>query len=594
MKKPTNKGLYAPIALILLLTISGIIFTLASFHTSQEKAVKSAEVQLAQINHSAIELIKEKIFSYQCLLDKYSGQIKNEELASDLSDVSISKNQKAAIGIFLFSSNGQLIHQYKFQSAFTDIPKTLTADPLFSTALSENTIENGDVYFHQHHAYINLYQQVSLASKKQVLLVMPLDLQQIYQTNISKDSAVIGYTMVKNAEMKIIMHPSQEQIGLTVVDDRKEKFPTFDFASLEQLEKEQLKHKKGSLTYYSYWWTKKHPKQVIKISSYEWFTVGNARLIAASNEDYYERNGLLLQDNLITLGLLMFLLVIIFLLTVSIRYYVKRNETYLENIRLQERQLLLQEKYELKKSILQESKLETIGLLTTTIVHDMNNFLTPMIGNLQLLIEERQEDEQLTEDLKEIYQSAEKGLQLSTNVLRFSKVHSGEQSVHQVSETVQEAIQTIRILLPKTIILDTELSANGSSRFEKEDLQIVLYNLIMNAYQAKNDAHIHITSKKCAELSKCMTDIHVSQQGKNWVFIKIADNGPGIPEEIRDKIFTPFFTTKTTAGGTGLGLFIVASLVRKNDWLLRVKSNKEGTIFHLAIPIQKNSINTLI
>lgn len=333
---------------------------------------------------------------------------------------------------------------------------------------------------------------------------------------------------------------------------------------------------------------------MIKISSYEWFTVGNARLIAASNEDYYERNGLLLQDNLITLGLLMFLLVIIFLLTVSIRYYVKRNETYLENIRLQERQLLLQEKYELEKSILQESKLETIGLLTTTIVHDTNNFLTPMIGNLQLLIEERQEDEQLTEDLKEIYQSAEKGLQLSTNVLRFSKVHSGEQSVHQVSETVQEAIQTIRILLPKTIILDTELSANGSSRFEKEDLQIVLYNLIMNAYQAKNDAHIHITSKKCAELSKCMTDIPVSQQGKNWVFIKIADNGPGIPEEIRDKIFTPFFTTKTTAGGTGLGLFIVASLVRKNDWLLRVKSNKEGTIFHLAIPIQKNSINTLI
>ena len=66
---------------------------------------------------------------------------------------------------------------------------------------------------------------------------MPLDLQQIYQTNISKDSAGIGYTMVKNAEMKIIMHPSQEQIGLTVVDDRKEKFPTFDFASLEQLEK---------------------------------------------------------------------------------------------------------------------------------------------------------------------------------------------------------------------------------------------------------------------------------------------------------------------------------------------------------------------
>ena len=81
----------------------------------------------------------------------------------------------------------------------------------------------------------------------------------------------------------------------------------------------------------------------------------------------------LLQDNLILIGLLGLLFVIMILLTVLIKNYMKRNQAYVENQALKERQRLLKEKHEIE-NILQESKLETIGLLTTSIVHDLNNF----------------------------------------------------------------------------------------------------------------------------------------------------------------------------------------------------------------------------
>ena len=99
--------------------------------------------------------------------------------------------------------------------------------------------------------------------------------------------------------------------------------------------------------------------------------------------------------------------------------------------------------------MMQKSQLETVGLLTTTIVHDMNNFLTPMIGNLQLLIEEYQSNEALVADLNEVYQAAQKGQNLSTNVLRFTKTGIKTKESLSIEEVVSEAIDTMRVLVPK-------------------------------------------------------------------------------------------------------------------------------------------------
>lgn len=225
--------------------------------------------------------------------------------------------------------------------------------------------------------------------------------------------------------------------------------------------------------------------------SFEWITSGNSRLIFASDENYDERNDLLLLDGLIIIGLLIFLLVVILLLGLSVKYYHKRNQTYAENLQLKKYQQLLQEKHALEKQILQESKLGTIGLLTTMIVHDMNNFLTPIIGNLQLMMEEHPEDKLLVDDLNEVYQSAIKGQTLSKNVLRFSKVETTPKRSYALSQVIQEAIDQITLLVPKSLTLSMTLPDVKETVSEKEELKIIIYNLITNAYRSNKMRMFH-------------------------------------------------------------------------------------------------------
>lgn len=380
------------------------------------------------------------------------------------------------------------------------------------------------------------------------------------------------------------MHPSDEQIGFSIVESRKKEFPELDFTDLERLEQEQIDNEAGTSVYYSYWWNEETLQKVLKLAAYQWITIGDSRLIVASNADFLEQSGLFLQDNLILIGLLGLLFVIMILLTVLIKNYMKRNQAYVENQALKERQRLLKEKHEIEKNILQESKLETIGLLTTSIVHDLNNFLTPMIGHLQLLIEENQHDEVLVEDLQEVCKAAEKGKELSSNVLRFSKLESTDKTVQSIATTLTEAIDTMRALLPKAFSLTYDIQEVGYAVYEKIDLQVIIYNLLMNVYQANADCSIRL-SRTSTESATFLFRKQAFPVQQEFALIEIADNGPGIPEAIQEKIFTRFFTTKSATGGTGLGLFTVSSIVEKNDWLIDVTSTPKGTTFYIGIPL---------
>lgn len=600
MNKPSNKTLYAGIASVVLLTIVGVVFTLTSYQATQKHALNLAMKQLENINQSAIKITTLEIQSYQLSLDSYATQISLTQPSEStiLTDTAITlpeSNEKsqAVQGIYLLSSEGVLLASKKLGPDDTTVENFYEQDSFFAQAKAEGKKQTGDTYFDNDQSFLNLYCPVTLSNQQQGLLILPLNMEKLYLSELNTTSNLSGYTMVKDKNMEVVMHPSTDQVSLSIVEDRKEREPNLDFTDLERLEKEQSTNQKGTLIYYSYWWTEENPKRVQKIAAYEWVDLGNAHLIFASNADLYERNGLLLQDSIITVGLLIILLVVLILLSFSIKNFLKKNQTYLENQRLKERQQMLQEKHDLEKNMLQESKLETIGLLTTSIVHDMNNFLTPMIGNLQLLIDEHQDNSLLKEDLQEVYHAAEKGQQLSSNVLRFSKVSSLKKNSLHVTQVIEEAIATIKPLIPKSISLVISLSSAGISTFEKDDLQVIVYNLITNAYQAKIDGTIKITTYRAAPpIHTLFDEVPYTQQDKEVAIIEIADNGPGIPKKIQDRIFTPFFTTKTSSGGTGLGLFTVASIIKKNDWLIRMHSTSKGTVFRIGIPLDKESLNS--
>lgn len=591
MKPPSKFWLYLSVVATLFITLIGLIFTFTSYKSAQRQAETVGLRQLETVNQAAIKLISRSIESYHMALTNYADDHLEGAALADLHRPLtlpvINSANNAMVGLFLINQQGQVIAQNTATAVNKPedppVQELLFKDPSLDKVLAGRQVQNGQVYFDGKQAYLNVYQSLTL-DDKEAILVMPLNLQRMYHHEFTTNRNVSGYTMVKNAEMRIVMHPSDEQIGFSIVESRKKEFPELDFTDLERLEQEQIDNEEGTSVYYSYWWNEETLQKVLKLAAYQWITIGDSRLIVASNADFLEQSGLFLQDNLILIGLLGLLFVIMILLTVLIKNYMKRNQAYVENQALKERQRLLKEKHEIEKNILQESKLETIGLLTTSIVHDLNNFLTPMIGHLQLLIEENQHDEVLVEDLQEVCKAAEKGKDLSSNVLRFSKLESADKTVQSIATTLTEAIDTMRALLPKAFSLTYDIQEVGCAVYEKIDLQVIIYNLLMNVYQANADCSIRL-SRTSTESATFLFRKQAFSAQQEFALIEIADNGPGIPEAIQEKIFTRFFTTKSATGGTGLGLFTVSSIVEKNDWLIDVTSTPKGTTFYIGIPL---------
>ncbi|MHC5373831.1 sensor histidine kinase [Enterococcus sp. LJL120] len=595
MRKPSNKWIYVGFISVLIITAVGLALSIFTYSSVQRHSMKLAEEHLTTINNDAIKILTLQIENYREDLENLSRSdeltASFDNLTADLLSQELSHAVTSMATLSLVTDSGLLIKGWQTKGqqleALETFPRYVMTDPDYPTGVKTSGQENGQVFYDYTSSYLNFYQKVTDSNQNQAILILTIDLEKFYQENFDPlQNDFQGYTMIKDQDMKVVMHPSTEQVGLTIVEDRQREFPDLDYTDLRRLEEEQLANQKGTLSYYSYWWTEENPTRVLKIGAYQWITIGATRLVVASNSDFNEWNGLVIEGSMMSLGLLIILFVVLVLLGFIYINNTRKNRNYQENLRLKERQRSLEEKHAMEKTIFQESKLETIGLLTTTIVHDMNNFLTPMIGNLQLLIEEHQEDELLVDDLKEVYHAAEKGQQLSSNVLRFSRVSHGQKKNQQLKEVVKEALDTLKLLIPKTVSFTYELDTDQSAYFEKDDIQVILYNLITNAYQAIDGTgtiSVKLSHADAAQNAAYQETGHVFEK-KSFALLEISDDGPGIPKDIEEHIFTPFFTTKSADGGTGLGLFTVSSIVKKNDWFLKVESSPAGTTFILAIP----------
>ncbi len=155
--------------------------------------------------------------------------------------------------------------------------------------------------------------------------------------------------------------------------------------------------------------------------------------------------------------------------------------------------------------------------------------------------------------------------------------HSGE----KVDVNVTEGIETVLTLYQNQLKRDIEINRHYAENVPKiwcysDELNQIWTNLIHNALQAME--------------YKGILDIYVKLEGQTHVKVTIADTGHGIPDDMKDKIFTPFFTTKQAGEGSGLGLDIVRKIVQKHDGRIEVESVEgKGAAFHVYLPILDNS-----
>ncbi|MBI4949561.1 MAG: response regulator [Deltaproteobacteria bacterium] len=243
------------------------------------------------------------------------------------------------------------------------------------------------------------------------------------------------------------------------------------------------------------------------------------------------------------------------------------------------------ERRKMDEEILKIEKLESLGVLAGGIAHDFNNVLTGIIGNIYFARESRDKDRR-EQALNEAEKAAMHAKELTGQLLTFAR---GGAPVKKTA-VVNEIVRTSAEFILRGSNVRCEFSfADGLKTAAVDPGQIsqVIGNIILNAKQAMPGGGVVKVS--AGNVDAAGTNKRLSLKDGAYVRISIEDNGPGIPDEIRHKVFDPYFTTKS--GGNGLGLASVYSIITRHNGHVSFDSTPGvGTVFHIYLPASNEAV----
>ncbi len=230
-------------------------------------------------------------------------------------------------------------------------------------------------------------------------------------------------------------------------------------------------------------------------------------------------------------------------------------------------------------------KMEAIGTLAGGIAHDFNNILAAIIGFTEIAIDEAKKNPLLKRSMQQVLQAGLRGRDLARQILTFSRKTEHERQPLSLAPFLKETVKLLRASLPTVSIqLDIETESDTILAGASEVQQIVL-NLGTNAAHAMQESggimRIRLTD---AEFPQGVSLPHGMAPG-SYIEMDIIDTGCGIAPDVREKIFEPFFTTKPSGQGTGLGLSVVAQIVKDLQGGITVSSElRKGSCFRVFFP----------
>jgi PAS domain S-box-containing protein len=251
-----------------------------------------------------------------------------------------------------------------------------------------------------------------------------------------------------------------------------------------------------------------------------------------------------------------------------------------------ERQEAEKEKERMQVQLRQAQKMEAVGTLAGGIAHDFNNLLQAVQGYAQLLLLRKDGDDDGQRELQQIVRAAERGADLTQQLLTFSrKVESELQPIDFNRE-----VENVRLLLERTIpkMIEVEFRLAEDLKMVNADsgqVEQILMNLVVNAKDAMPDGGKLVVETANVTLDQDYCRIHRVANPGNYVQLTVTDTGHGIDKMTIEHIFEPFYTTKETGKGTGLGLATVYGIVKShNGHIVCYSEPDEGTTFKIHLP----------
>ena len=239
---------------------------------------------------------------------------------------------------------------------------------------------------------------------------------------------------------------------------------------------------------------------------------------------------------------------------------------------------------ELKRLLIQAGKMAELGIVSASLAHELKQPLVGIKSFVQMLLEEMREDGTVRKRGEQILKQALRMEELLTRMQRFSHTPEEAFSPVNVNEVIEETLELLRFRVKKfNVNLEKQLEPNGVMvEGDFNQLQQVFFNLIDNGLDALEG------------LERGILGITIRAGDGRRLVVYIYDTGDGIHHDDRERVFQPFFTTKDSYKGTGLGLFISRAIVEAHSGTLEYLYPEEveepfppgvRTVFRVMLPL---------
>ena len=240
---------------------------------------------------------------------------------------------------------------------------------------------------------------------------------------------------------------------------------------------------------------------------------------------------------------------------------------------------------QLASHLAQAERLDSIGKLAGHIAHDFNNLLTAIIGNAEIALRQLEPTDRAAADVAKIMDVSRRASSLTRQLLSFARRQSTTTRVIDVKSFIEEATPLLKRVIGDQIRLDIHFDPDTPNvRFDPTQLEQVLVNLAANA----RDAMPTGGTMSIATTHRVVREDEIAVDGRtpgDYLVVTVSDTGVGMSAEVRQRIFEPFFSTKHSQGGTGLGLAVAYGAVRQHNGTIEVESAEHhGATFRILVP----------
>jgi signal transduction histidine kinase/CheY-like chemotaxis protein len=251
-----------------------------------------------------------------------------------------------------------------------------------------------------------------------------------------------------------------------------------------------------------------------------------------------------------------------------------------------EREDAMSKRLVLEEQLRHSQKMEAVGRLAGGIAHDFNNLLTAIIGYTEIVLHGLDPKDDRRADAEEIGRAAMRAADLTRQMLAFSRRQVLQPKVIDLNTALTKVEPMLRRMIGEDIVMTVNgRAAHPYVRVDPGQVEQVVMNLVVNARDAMpKGGRLNVETAEATLDAAAAADIPDARPG-DYVMLSVSDTGVGMPPEIRERIFEPYFTTKEVGKGTGLGLSTVYGIVRQSDGHIALSSDVGlGTTFRIYLP----------